>query len=285
MRRALALSLMLFALLSSAAYAQYAGTIQGVVTDPAGAVVVGAEVTALNVATNESRSATSNAEGVYVFTALPPGTYEVRIKQSGFAEFVARSVELHVSSTYDLNAQMKLAKAAGEQVMVEANAVQVQSDTAALGEVVEGEQVTELPLNGRSFKQLALLQPGVTPKDGLNTVQKGLLAGSDIAVNGNPVTNNLWLVDGVNDNDLGSNRTLLIYPSIDAIAEFKFVRNSYGPEYGQASGGVVSIITKGGTNQFHGSAYYFGRNGALDSLNYFAAPGSKNPLQRNDYGF
>jgi hypothetical protein len=285
MRRALAVSLMLFALLPCAAYAQYAGTIQGVVTDPAGALVPGAQVTATNVANGDSRSATTNAEGLYVFTALPPGTYDVHIKQSGFAEFIAKTVELHVSSTYDLNAQLKLAKAAGEQVMVEANAVQVQSDTAALGEVVEGEQVTELPLNGRSFKQLALLQPGVTPKDGLNTVQKGLLAGSDIAVNGNPVTNNLWLVDGVNDNDLGSNRTLLIYPSIDAIAEFKFVRNSYGPEYGQASGGVVSIVTKGGTNQFHGSGYYFGRNGALDSLNYFAAPGSKNPLQRNDYGF
>ncbi|MFZ1008079.1 MAG: TonB-dependent receptor, partial [Candidatus Sulfotelmatobacter sp.] len=278
MRRALAVSFML--LISCAAYAQYAGTIQGVVTDPAGALVPGAQVTAINVATGESRSATTSAEGGYVFTALPPGNYDVHIKGSGFAEFIVKAVELHVSSTYDLNAQLKLGKAADEKVMVEANAIQVQADTAALGEVVEGEQVTELPLNGRSFKQLALLQPGVTPRDGLNTVQKGLLAGSDIAVNGNPVTNNLWLVDGVNDNDLGSNRTLLIYPSIDAIAEFKFVRNSYGPEYGQASGGVVSIVTKGGTNQFHGSAYYFGRNGALDSLNYFAAPGSKNPLQR-----
>lgn len=176
-------------------------------------------------------------------------------------------------------------KAPNEQVTVEANAIQVQTDNATLGEVVDGDQVRELPLNGRSFKQLALMQPGVAPRDGLNVVQKGLLAGSDIAVNGNPVTNNLWLVDGVNDNDLGSNRTLLIYPSIDAIAEFKFVRNSYGPEYGQASGGVVSIITKGGTNQFHGSVYYFGRNDALNAKSFFSVPGSKSPLRRNDYGF
>jgi hypothetical protein len=285
MRRALTLTLMLFVLLSGAAYAQYAGTIRGVVTDPAGAIIQGAQVTATNTETGDTRNTTSNSDGEYVFTALPPGTYDVHVKQSGFAEFIAKAVELHVSSTYDVNAQLKISKAAGEQVTVEANAIQVQSDSAALGEVVEGEQVTELPLNGRSFKQLTLLQPGVTPKDGLNVVQKGLLAGSDIAVNGNPVTNNLWLVDGVNDNDLGSNRTLLIYPSIDAIAEFKFVRNAYGPEYGQASGGVVSIITKGGTNQIHGSAYYFGRNSSLDALPFFTPVGQKSPLQRNDYGF
>ena len=285
MKRALVLSLILFALLSGAAFAQYAGTIQGVVTDPAGAVIAGAGVTVINTATNDTRTATTSGEGGYVFTALPPGTYDVHVKQASFAEFVAKGVELHVSSTYEVNAQLKLAKAANEQVTVEANAIQVQTDNASLGEVVEGDQVRELPLNGRSFKQLALLQPGVAPRDGLNVVQKGLLAGSDISVNGNPVTNNLWLVDGVNDNDLGSNRTLLIYPSIDAISEFKFVRNSYGPEYGQASGGVVSIITKGGTNQFHGSAYYFGRNDALNSKNFFSAPGSKDPLRRNDYGF
>ena len=283
MRRALVLSLMLFTLFSGAVFAQYAGTIQGVVTDPAGAVIVGAEVTAINVATNDTRTATTNTEGTYVFTALPPGVYDVHVRQGSFAEFISKGVELHVSSSYEVNAQLKMSKAPNEQVTVEANAIQVQTDNASLGEVVDGDQVRELPLNGRSFKQLALLQPGVTPRDNLNVVQKGLLAGSDISVNGNPVTNNLWLVDGVNDNDLGSNRTLLIYPSIDAIAEFKFVRNSYGPEYGQASGGVVSIITKGGSNQFHGSAYYFGRNDALNSHPFFT-PGP-NPLKRNDYGF
>ena len=285
MRRALALSFMLFALLAGTAYAQYDGTIQGVVTDPAGAVIAGAQVTIINNANNDTRTATTNGEGGYVVTALPPGTYEVHVKQGSFAEYVAKGVELHVSSTYDVNAQLKVGKAANEQITVEANAIQVQTDNATLGTVIEGQQVTELPLNGRSFKQLALLEPGVAAKDGLNVVQKGLLAGSDISVNGNPVTNNLWLVDGVNDNDLGSNRTLLIYPSIDAISEFKFVTNSYGPEYGQASGGIVSIITKSGTNQFHGTAYYSGRNGALNSRNYFSAPGTKDPLQRNDYGY
>jgi hypothetical protein len=278
--------LVLFTLLSGAAYAQYAGTIQGVVTDPAGAVIAGAQVTAINNATNDTRAATTSAEGVYVFTALPPGTYEVHVKQGSFAEFIAKGVELHVSSTYDVNAQLKLAKVANETVTVEANAIQVQTDSAALGAVIEGDQVRELPLNGRSFKQLVLLSPGVTPRDGLNYSDKGLLAGSDISVNGNPVTNNLWLVDGVNDNDLGSNRTILIYPSIDAISEFNFVRNSYGPEYGQASGGVVSIVTKSGTNQFHGTVFYDGRNSAINSKNFFTPVGNKiAPLKRNDYGF
>jgi hypothetical protein len=268
----------------STAFAQYSGTISGVVTDPSGAVVSGATVTVTNPATGATRTVQTNEAGEYVVPEEPAGTYEVHVKQGNFKEFVARNVELHVSSIATVDAQLQLGNTS-EQVTVEANTIQVQTDSAALGEVVEGEQVRELPLNGRSFKQLTLLEPGVSARDGLNVVQKGLLAGSDISVNGNPVTNNLWLVDGVNDNDLGSNRTLLIYPSIDAISEFKFVRNSYGPEYGQASGGVVSIVTKSGTNQFHGSAYYFGRNDYINALPYFAAPGSKVPLKRNDYGF
>ena len=276
------LGVLLFCLTS--AFAQYSGTIRGTVTDPSGALISGASVTIVNTSNGATRTTQTNQTGEYVVTETPAGTYEIHVKQGNFKEFIAKGVELHVSSTATVDVQLVLGNIS-EQVTVEANAVQVQTDSAALGEVIEGEQVRELPLNGRSFKQLALLEPGVTPRDGLNVVQKGLLAGSDISVNGNPVTNNLWLVDGVNDNDLGSNRTLLIYPSIDAIAEFKFVRNAYGPEYGQASGGVVSIVTKGGTNQIHGSAYYFGRNDALNAQNYFAAPGSKAPLKRNDYGF
>jgi Carboxypeptidase regulatory-like domain len=286
MSRALALSLICFALLSGLAYAQYDGTIRGVVTDPAGAVIAGAQVTVVNKANNDTRTATTDDQGGYVVTSLPPGTYEVHVQQTSFAEFIAKDVELHVSSSYDVNAQLKLSKAANEQVTVEANAIQVQSDTAALGAVIEEKQVLELPLNGRSFKNLALLQPGVSARDNFDVKDKGLLSGSDISVNGNPVTNNLWLVDGVNDNDLGSNRTLLIYPSIDAISEFKFLRNAYGPEYGQAAGGIISIITKSGSNQFHGSAYYFGRNDALNAKDFFTTPGNKiPPLRRNDYGF
>ena len=118
--------------------------------------------------------------------------------------------------------------------------------TAAVGEVVEGQQVRELPLNGENFMGLVTLSPGVSTANDFDCRDKGLTGGSDFSVNGNPYTNNLFLVDGVNNNDVGSNRTILVYPSVDAIAEFKMIRNSYGPEYGQASGAIISITTKSG---------------------------------------
>src|SRR5262249_58337806 len=123
--------------------------------------------------------------------------------------------------------------------------------SAALGEVVDGTQVRELPLNGRSFTELTQLQPGVSAANNFDTKNKGLLAGVDFSVNGNPTTNNLFLVDGANDNDVGSNRTILIYPSIEAISEFKMLRNSCVPEYGQASGPVINIVTPTGSNSCH----------------------------------
>ena len=113
------------------------------------------------------------------------------------------------------------------------------------------------------------LQPGVSAANDFDT-KNGMQGGVDMSVNGNPTTNNLFLIDGVNNNDTGSDRTILIYPSNEAIGEFKFVTNSYRAEYGQASGGVISIVTRNGTNQFHGSAFYSGRNDALSAYTYFA---------------
>ena len=186
-----------------------------------------------------------------------------------------------------------------EQVRVNANAVQVQVDNAALGEVVTGEQVSELPLNGRSFVMLTQLVPVVSAANDLDTKNKGLLSGVDFSVNGNATTSNLFLVDGANDNDIGSNRTILIYPSIEAISVLKMVRNSYGAEYGQASGAIINIVTRSGSNQWHGDVLYFGRNDALNAYEYFAAAtevqaraqgttlpnGGKDLLRRNDFGY
>ena len=119
--------------------------------------------------------------------------------------------------------------------------------------VITGEQVRELPLNGRNFLQLATLMPGVSAPDFLNVKDKGLLGGSDLSVSGSDVTANLWTVDGANNNDVGSNRTILVYPSLEAIQEFKILRNSYGPEFGGAGGAQINIVTRGGTNRFDGS--------------------------------
>ena len=153
-----------------------------------------------------------------------------------------------------------------EQIEVEANTIQVQTDSAQLGEVVQSAQVQDLPLNGRNFVALTQLQPGVSAARSYDAVGKGLKGGVDFAVNGNSMDNNLFLVDGANNNDVGSNRTILVYPSIESIQEFKMLRNAYGPEYGQASGGVVNIVTKSGSNNWHGSLFYSGRNDCFECV-------------------
>jgi len=240
------------------------GTISGTVTDPSGAVLEGAQITITNVATGDVRAATSNPTGEFQVPELPIGSYHVRVRHAGFKESVVTGVELHVDSTATVNATLQLGNTT-EEVTVEASTIQVQTDSAALGEVVEGDQVRNLPLNSRNFVALTQLAPGVAAARTFNAVGKGLAGGVDFAVNGNSMTNNLFLVDGANNNDVGSNRTILLYPSLESIAEFKMVRNSYGPEYGQAGGAVINIATKGGTNQWHGSVFYSGRNDKLNA--------------------
>jgi len=262
------------------------GTISGAVTDQAGAVVSGADVTATNTNTGDVRSAKSGASGEYSIQDLPAGTYDVSVKQANFKEFVSKGVQLFVSSTTTVNAMLNVGSAT-EQMTVEANAVQVETATGAVGNVIEGNQVRELPLNGRSFAQLTQLMPGVSPASNFDSKHKGLEAGVDFSVNGNNTTGNIFLVDGVNNNDIGSNRTILVYPSIDAIQEFKILRNSYGPEFGQAMGAVINIVTQGGTNKFHGKAFYFGRNDLLNATDYFNNLNGigKDKLRRNDFGY
>lgn len=265
---------------------KYTGTIRGSVTDPGGAVVPGAEVTITNDGTGETRTVVTNDQGEYVAPELSAGVYTVTVKKASFKEAVSKGVELHVASTAVANATLQVGST-NEQVTVEANAVQVETSTGAVGNVVEGYEVRELPLNGRSFVQLTQLMPGVSPQAAFNSKNKGLMAGVDFSVNGNSTTGNIFTVDGVNNNDIGSNRTILVYPSVDAIQEFKILRNSYGPEYGQAMGAVVNIVTRGGTNQFHGGVFYFGRNDKLNATDYFnnlhGVP--KDVLRRNDFGY
>ncbi len=246
------------------------GTIRGVVTDPSGAVVANVPVVISNTETGQERTVTTNTQGEYVAAELNVGTYKVIVKAPNFKEAMSSSVEVHTSSTTVFNVQLQVGSTS-EQVTVAASEIQVQTDNAGLGEVVTGEQVRELPLNGRSFVQLTQLQPGVSAANSYDSQNKGLLSGVDFAVNGNSYTSNLFLIDGANNNDIGSNRTILLYPSIEAISEFKMLRNSYGAEYGLAAGAVINIVTKSGTNQWHGDVLYFGRNTALDAYDYFTA--------------
>ncbi len=261
------------------------GLITGTVTDPSGAVVANASVTVLNTATGQARTASTDTSGTYSVPDLSPGMYQVTIKAPNFKESVAKSVEVHVASTTPVNIQLQMGGST-ETVEVTTNVVQVQTDSAQLGETIDSTQVSELPLNGRNFMGLTQLAPGVSTGNSYDGTGKGLKGGVDFSVNGNAVTNNLYLVDGANNNDRGSNRTILIYPSVDSIAEFKMLQNSYGPEYGQASGAVVTMVTKSGSNQFHGSVFYNGRNDALNAWDYFAKRiDEKGKLRRSDYGF
>jgi hypothetical protein len=263
---------------------QYSGIITGTVTDAQGAAVAGASVTATDPANGTTYTATTSDQGVYTIAQMPVGNYQVTIKQGNFKETVIKDVGVHGSSSTTANAKLEVG-AVTQTMVVEANAVEVQTSTAAVGETIDGTQVRELPLNGENFMGLVVLSPGVSQANSFDSRDKGLLGGSDFSVNGNPYTNNLFLVDGVNNNDVGSNRTILVYPSTDAISEFKMVRNSYGPEYGQASGAIISITTKSGENAFHGGFFYAGRNDALDTRNWFDRPGQKSELRRNDWGY
>jgi hypothetical protein len=270
-----------------AAYSQqYSGSITGTVTDPSGAAVAGATVTATNTGTNATYTATTSDLGAFTFPQMTVGTYEVRVKHPSFKEFVARGVEVHTSTAAEVNVKLEMG-AATEMVTVEATDVQVQTSSSQVGEVVEGQQVRELPLNGENFMQLVTLSPGVSTANSFDGRDKGLKGGSDFSVNGNPYNNNLFLVDGVNNNDVGSNRTILVYPSVDAISEFKMLRNSYGPEYGQAAGAIISINTRSGENQWHGGLFYMGRNDAVDANDYFSNKNQtgKAELRRNDVGY
>src|SRR5215468_7345736 len=279
----LAASLLLVAM---PAFAQrITATIRGTVTDPTGAVVSGAKVTITNEGTGLTRSAPSNSAGNYSFAELPVGSYRVEVETAGFKTAVRSKIAVNVADTRAVDVQLETG-GISEQVNVEVATVAVHTVGAEIAGLVSGEQVRELPLNGRNFMQLTLLQPGVTPTEGLNTVNKGLQGGSDVSVSGGSTTSNLWLVDGADNVDHGSNRTILVYPSVDAIEEFKIQRNNYGAEFGQAGGAQVNLVTKGGTNEFHGTGYYFLRRDSLNSNDYFLEQaGQDKPKQHwDDFG-
>ena len=271
---------------------QTTGGIVGQATDPSGAAVPNVTVTVSDAATGFTRTVTSNGSGEYNIPDLPIGTYKVSVTSPNFKASVTNGVIVNVATSNTVNTQLAVGSAS-ESITVEDTAIQVQTDSGTLGQVIDGNQVKELPLNGRSFVELTQLQPGVSAANNFDTKNKGLQGGVDMSVNGNPTTNNLFLIDGVNNNDVGSNRTILIYPSNEAIAEFKMLTNSYGAEYGQASGAVISIVTRNGTNRFHGSVFYDGRNDVLNAFTYFAKQNAdpalprsgKDKLRRNDFGY
>ena len=285
MRRMIALTILLVALAIPSFAQRITASIRGTVTDSTGAVVPGATVTVKNENTGFSRSTVTNGVGSYSFGELPTGTYTVEVSLAGFKTVIRTGIILDVADVRAEDVQVE-AGALSETVTVESPAVAIQTIGGEVAGLVTGEQVRELPLNGRNFLQLGTLMPGVSQGDGFNTKDRGLMSGIELAVSGSGLGGNLWMVDGANNNDVGSNRTILVFPSVDAIDEFKVHRNSYGAEFGGAAGAQVNIVTRAGTNEFHGSSYYFGRNDALASRDYFlaAADQPKAALSTHDFG-
>ena len=260
-------------------------TLGGTVSDESGAVVPGATVTITSVQTGASRSFKSDAAGSFLFNDLDPGVYDVRVAKEGFKQVEAKGVELHVSDVLSLPLKLPVG-AIVETVEVTTSAVQVQTDTGEVGHVVNGQEVRELPLNGRNFIALTTLMPGAAASEGFDPKNKGLFTAVDMSFSGGPANGNQWLVNGATNNDEGSQHTLIVFPSIDAIEEFKILSNSYGPEFGGAGGAQINIVTRKGGNDFHGSAFYYGRNDMLNAKSYFLTPADrKQLLRRNDFGY
>jgi hypothetical protein len=291
--RLLACALVLLLAIPFAAHAQVTtAAIRGAVTDEQGAAIAGAEVTIINVETSFNRTAITGSDGEYNFPDLPLGLFKIRATHAGFKSSEHTGITLHANDSSVVNIGLKVG-AISEQITVEASPITVETTGGELTGLIEGKQVAELPLNGRNFMQLVLSVPGVAPGGGFSSQAKGLKGGSDLSISGGAVDANLWLVDGASNNDVGSNRTILVFPSIDAIEEFKIERNSYGSEFGQSAGAQISLITKSGSNDFHGNVYYFGRNDKLNAFDTFVKAGClaagtpcvKNKLRRNDYGY
>jgi Carboxypeptidase regulatory-like domain len=279
----LALSLVL---LSTPAFAQRTtATIRGLVVDATQAVLPGVTVTVVNEQTGLTRSVVTNEVGAYSVGGLPPGSYKVGVELQGFKGESRTGILLRVADDLTMDFTLSTGQMS-EVITVAGESPVVKTIGGDVSGVVNGEMVRELPLNGRNFLQLATLMPGVNAPDVLNVKDKGLLGGSDLSVSGSDVTANMWTVDGANNNDVGSNRTILIYPSLEAIEEFKILRNSYGPEFGGAGGAHINIVTREGTNRFHGTGFYSGRSDALNATNYFLAKANqpKEQLKRNDFG-
>ena len=265
--------------------ADVTGSILGVVHDSSGAVVAGAKIVATNVQTNFKQETVSSGDGAFRILALPAGIYKLTATAAGFRTFNETNIEVKVNDQlrYDVTLNVGSVK---EIVEIVANAVQVQTESTQLGDVIDSKKMLALPLNGRSYIDLLGLQAGVAPATA-ETIQQdrpvsGGLNPGNISVNGQRETANAFLVNG-GDVSEGRNLGAGVVPNLDSIEEFRLITNSFDAEYGKFSGAVMNAITKSGTNGFHGDVFEFLRNDKLDAKNYFFA--GKSELRRNQFGY
>jgi hypothetical protein len=279
--------------------ADVTGSILGTVTDPSGAAVPGAAITLSNPDTGLTRKATTDAVGSYEFLAVPVGqNYIIEAEAAGFQKAREAGIKLLVNQKYRADLQLVVG-ALTQTVSVTAEAAQVETSSNQLGDVIEDRKMTGLPLNGRSYIDLLGLQAGVVPigSDQASTDRpvSGTGNAGNVSVNGQREAANAFLVNG-GDVEEGRNNGAAIVPTLDSIQEFRLITNSFDAEYGRFSGAVVNVITKSGSNGFHGTGYEFLRNEKLDSRNFFdlnqsdpvtgqeLAGTARGALKRNQFG-
>lgn len=245
-------------------------TIGGTVSDSTGAVVAAAKVKATNTGTGASRAAVSNELGIFSFPALPPGTYEVAVEKEGFKKSVRSNIALNVQETLSFEIVLAVGNLA-ETVEVTANALSLETATSSLGQVINNEKILDLPLNGRNTLALVGLTPGVTPMGGFGGLPAtgNAYGQGNFSVSGSRGLSTEVILDGAPVNASLFNAPAFV-PSVDAVEEFKVQTNNFSAEFGRTAGGVVNVIMKSGTNQYHGNLYEFFRNRVLDANTFFA---------------
>src|SRR5215469_3504453 len=269
------------------------GTISGTISDSTGRVISGAEVLIKNVATGVTRNATTNPDGLYTAPNLLPGTYELTYRAAGFKTEIRAGIALTVGATEVMDLTMQIGTAL-EKIEVNTEAPAVQTTSSDISAVVNATTVRELPLNGRSWTDLAQLQPGVATIETQPTFAAGTDRGNrgfgqQLSISGARPQQNNYRLDGVSLNDYANGAPGSVMGGnlgVDAIQEFSVLTSNYSAEYGKTSGGVVNAITRSGTNQIHGSVYEFLRNSKVDAANFFENAGGlpKAPFRKNQFG-
>ncbi|MGC2803497.1 MAG: carboxypeptidase-like regulatory domain-containing protein, partial [Candidatus Acidiferrum sp.] len=271
-------------------HAQVSASLTGVITDTSGGRVAAASITVTNIETGAIRISVTNEDGRYEVLALPVGEYSISVSKNGFQEQTRGGIHLAVGQEagVDLTLQVGTEK---QQVTVKEEAPMVNTTTSDISGLVGERQVKELPLNGRSYDLLMTLNPGIVNFTSQKTGGTGIsnsTTANNFAVSGNRPQQNIFLLNGVEysgaaENNMQPGGTSGMLLGVDAVREFNVERDSYGAELGKHPGGQVIIVTQSGSNQWHGSAYEFLRNNALDAANFFDQ-GSAPPFQRNQFG-
>src|SRR6201997_4751150 len=287
MKSSLVWLILLLSLLSAPAtlLGQDTASLTGTVTDPTGAAVANAQVTGTNAEHGIKRTTVSNSDGEWAAPALTPGKYDLAVVAPGFKKYEVRGLILRVAQKARVDSSLQVGASSTEITVEGSNVAQIETQSSEVSGVVTGKEISQLELNGRNFTQLITLAPGVTNQSGQDEAQVGVNGNVAYSVNGGRTEYNNWELDGGDNLDNGSNTSMNVYPSLEAIAEFKVLTSNYGAQYGRNGSGTIEVETKSGTSTFHGSAYEFLRNDAFNANNYFNAGSPTPAYKKHDFGY